>query len=424
MLNHSNAENQGVLKGRTLIGRLVFLALIITSLGGCVLATNEPIVSSTLCYGSFPLGVTDEVLVNTGYVVGYSDTREDPLWVTYRVFAVSNPVSHPRLSRFNIDTRTTAQVSHDDYTYSGYDRGHMAPNATIDYCYGQDAQRETFYMSNVCPQTPTLNRGVWAKLEATIRDWANTFEEVWVFSGPIFDNDIETLASGVEIPDAFYKIVVDEDSDYPHVLSFIIPQNVSSGTQLVSWLTSVDEIESKTGFDFLSGLPDDIENTVEATVPTALWPISSLLSSTPATPLGNSTPASLPSSPTSVVINEVEANPNGPDSGNEWVELYNPGTATIDIGGWNIIATHGRTATVTIPYGTTIQPHQFLVYYRTKQWLDNEGEVVELHDSTGSLVDTTPVLNDTANNGTTWSRVPDGSSNWTRQAGTKGHSNS
>jgi len=275
MLNHSNAGNQGVLKGRTLIGRLVFLALIVTSLGVCVLATNEPIVSSTLCYRGFPLGVTDEVLVNTGYVLGYSDTREDPLWVSYRVFAVSNAVAHPRPSRFNIDTRTTTQVSHDDYTNSGYDRGHMAPNATIDYCYGKGAQLETFYMSNVCPQIPTLNRGIWAKLEATVRDWANAFEEVWVFTGPIFDDAVERLPSGVEIPDAFYKIVIDEVNGLPRVISFVVPQEVQPGMELDSYVTSVDVVEKMTGFDFLWNITDPIEEVIEREIPTELWSVTS-----------------------------------------------------------------------------------------------------------------------------------------------------
>lgn len=335
------AKNHGGLKGQKLVWRIAFLVLIVGSLGGCLFAANPPDVSSTLCYGGLPLGPVDEILVNTGYAVGYSDTREDPLWVAYRVFAVSNPVSDPRPSYFKTDTRTTALVSYGDYTNSGYDRGHMAPNAAIDYCYGRDAQLETFYMSNVCPQSPTLNRGIWAKLESTVRDWANTFGEVWVFTGPIFDDVIETLPSGVEIPDAFYKIVVDEDNGLPRVLSFVIPQNVQAGTQLTSWLTSVDEIERETGFDFFSDIPhftDEIEEAMECAVPKELW--TTTAQEQVPEPLPEPSPGegetSLPLSNVQItrifydgVVPRVESD--------EYVEIKNLGQEAQNLLGWKLV---------------------------------------------------------------------------------------
>ncbi len=72
--------------------------------------------------------------------------------------------------RFEIDIRTDAKVNHDDYTGTGYDRGHMAPNAALLAQYGQIAQLETYLMSNICPQTGSLNRGIWAKLETQARN--------------------------------------------------------------------------------------------------------------------------------------------------------------------------------------------------------------------------------------------------------------
>jgi endonuclease G len=158
---------------------------------GCAVAI-EPSAPGPSYYGGLPLPAerVDEVLANTGFTVGYSDGREDPLWVCYEVFAVANPVAHDRPSRFSVDLRTVARVSHDDYTNSGYDRGHMAPNATIDYCYGRQAQLETFLMSNICLQTSNLNRGIWATLEDSERDWANKCGEIWVITGPVFDVDV------------------------------------------------------------------------------------------------------------------------------------------------------------------------------------------------------------------------------------------
>jgi endonuclease G len=222
------------------------------------------------------------VLPNIGYTVVYSDSRMNPLWVSYCVLAVSQPVAHPRPG-FRVDKRTAARVSDDDYTGSGYDRGHMAPNAAIDYCYGEAAQRETFYMSNVSPQTATLNRGIWETLEEKEREWANAFEEVRVFTGPIFKGSTERLASGVEIPDEFYKIIVRGGNTSPYVLTFVIPQSVQGGGDLVAYLTSVDSVELRTRLDFFSALADSVETTIEAQVATVLWSTSSSGSNLPPT---------------------------------------------------------------------------------------------------------------------------------------------
>jgi DNA/RNA endonuclease G (NUC1) len=254
----------------------ILLLVACLTLVSCVKVIAPPAsVFCTSCYAGTPVVPGNYTLLeNVGYSVGYSDTLENPLWASYRLFKVLDPISHERPSSFSIDYRTAARVSHDDYTNSGYDRGHMAPNASIDYCYGLTAQRESFMMSNICPQTPTLNRGIWASLEAYIRSCANALDEVWVFTGPVFDSVDEELASGVDIPDAFYKIVIDEVYGSPRVISFLIPQNVASGSQYEDYLVSVDEIESETGINFLWSLTDSFEITLEAQVPSTLWSVS------------------------------------------------------------------------------------------------------------------------------------------------------
>ncbi|KYH38939.1 MAG: conserved exported protein of unknown function [Candidatus Bathyarchaeota archaeon B23] len=129
-----------------------------------------------------------------------------------------------------------------------------------------------------------------------------------------------------------------------------------------------------------------------------------------------------------VVINEVEQNPAGADAGNEWVELYNPSSQPVDIGGWTLSTTHGDTVTLTIPEGTIIDPGEFKVYTYSKQWLDNEDESVILRDDSGVIVDETPILNDTHNDDRAWSRHPNGHdtdspSDWAFQPSTMGAEN-
>src|SRR5690606_22183704 len=82
-----------------------------------------------------------EVLTNTAYTSGYSSETRTPLWVAYRLDEDTPFEPAPRLSRFLRDERVADPVTHDDYTGSGYDRGHLAPSAPIGRRYGSDAQR-------------------------------------------------------------------------------------------------------------------------------------------------------------------------------------------------------------------------------------------------------------------------------------------
>ena len=88
---------------------------------------------------------------------------------------------------------------------------------------------------------------------------------------PFIVNDTLLLLRGHNVPSACYKIIVDELNGNPRILAFIIEQDIEGTEGFNNFLTSVDKIEQKTGSDFLSDLPDDIENRVEAQVPAKLW---------------------------------------------------------------------------------------------------------------------------------------------------------
>jgi len=213
------------------------------------------------------------VLTNIGYVVGYDDNqRHDPKWVCYRLFAVNNLKAPPRPQGFSVDGRTRSRIASADYTGSKFDRGHCAPNYAIAVCYGAAAQLETFYMSNILPERPSLNREVWERLEQKeIKEYAQQFKEIWVTTGPVFFGHDEHLRHDVDVPDACYKIIADEENGRVRVLAFIIPQTVKGDEDAARFLTSVDEVEKKTGLAFMSDLPDDVENRVEAGVASGMW---------------------------------------------------------------------------------------------------------------------------------------------------------
>jgi len=217
-------------------------------------------------------------LRNEGFMVGYSDLRGNPLWVVYGLTPPSPDA--PRLkrpSRFATDWRGINRVSHDDYTGSGYDRGHMAPNHAISVVYGQGGQADTFLMTNITPQKPNLNEKLWQRLEELELDqFAKQFGKVWVVTGPIFEPPAERIHSSwrVEVPDAFYKIIVAPEAK--KVLAFAVPQTVRGDEPLDHYLTSVDAIEKRTGFDFFQDLDDPTENRLEAEVDPDPWRLRDL----------------------------------------------------------------------------------------------------------------------------------------------------
>jgi endonuclease G len=259
--------------------RFVLIAVFIVSVAGfmgCAADPSSKYGGDTL-FAGLPQATSElshfKKLSNIGYIVGYSEHRKDPLWAAYRLKRMENPPNPgPRPKKFKMDERTDAKVKHEDYTNSGYDRGHMAPNWAIATRYGQDAQLETFLMSNICPQKHKLNGGMWKYLEMIIaKAYANQFGDIWVFAGPIFDDDVQTLKSGDEIPDEFYTIMVIIEDDQIQMQAFVMGQEQSGREPLGNFITNIDNIEDKTGLDFFTDLPDKLEEKLESSTPSQAW---------------------------------------------------------------------------------------------------------------------------------------------------------
>lgn len=131
-----------------------------------------------------------------------------------------------------------------------------------------------------------------------------------------------------------------------------------------------------------------------------------------------------------VVINEVDTNPPGDDvrGTNEWVELYNSGPVSVDVGGWQIRSAALEKALV-LPAESVIESGGFATYKHEPAWFANRGDSVELLDAGGNVVDATPNLVDVANDPKTWQRIADGvdtdsADDWTADKPTWGVSNS
>jgi len=166
-----------------------------------------------------------------------------------------------RKNNFRADPSVrTGSATLADYKKSGYDRGHLCPAAAMKL--NEKAMSETFLMSNMSPQKPYFNRGVWKKLEAQVRKWACAENMVYVVTGPVFKNNMGAIGKNkVTIPGYYYKVLYDATGS-KKMIAFLLP-NKKSAAPLQSFVVSVDKIEKITGIDFFSQLNDDVENRLE-----------------------------------------------------------------------------------------------------------------------------------------------------------------
>ena len=222
---------------------------------------------------SFPHNL--RVLHNIAYTVGYCDDLADPAWVCYRVFDLQKHVAPPkRPEGFFMDTRTSARVEPGDYTSSGYDRGHMAPNFAIGTRYGAQAQEETFLMSNVCPQRHRLNAGLWKDMELRIADnYTGRFGQVWVIDGPVFgpEDRLRRLRNKVPVPEAFYMVIIQQHEGGVRAEGIVIDQEAPSGGSLDNYAVSIADIEHRTGLNFFPKLEAGAQKQLEAQTAGSLW---------------------------------------------------------------------------------------------------------------------------------------------------------
>lgn len=247
------------------------ILLIALLLGGLLYSYEFFYARNSMSFAGIPVSKEHFIRIfrNDAYMVGYSDSKNNPLWVVYKL--TQPPANVPHLKRpdnFDSDWRHFWLITSDDYIRSGYDRGHMAPNHAIATLYGKEAQKQTFLMTNITPQKPSLNQKLWQSLEEMeLYQFTNHAKELWVFTGPLFDGKVKYLKNGsnIEIPDAFYKIYVKiSDSGNTEALSFIIPQNAKPNDKLEKYIVTIDEIEIRSGFDFLTELDDQLEESVES----------------------------------------------------------------------------------------------------------------------------------------------------------------
>jgi endonuclease G len=190
--------------------------------------------------------------------------RTNPSASLRRTASASLSMRFERTNEFIPDPMIPGTDFSIDYKKSGYDRGHLAPAA--DMAYSMETMVESFFYSNMSPQLPRFNRGVWKKLEMQVRRWANQYDSLYVVTGPLFDSAMSTIGPHrVAVPKAYYKVLLQKRNGSWNGIGFILP-NSNIKVDFKDYATTIDKVEEITGIDFFHTLSDEIEVQVEKVI--------------------------------------------------------------------------------------------------------------------------------------------------------------
>ncbi len=172
----------------------------------------------------------------------YSKSYRQPIWVAYELLSSHLNGSISRLNKFKNDPETGLDINFDkNYLGSGFDRGHLVPAA--DMKWSEISMKESFYYSNVSPQYPSFNRGIWKVLEDKVREWAKLNDRLYINIGPVFSDKNHTMGiDRINIPNAFYKVILDYTNPDVKAIAFYIP-HIPSNQLIDKFAISVDSLK-------------------------------------------------------------------------------------------------------------------------------------------------------------------------------------
>lgn len=226
------------------------------------------------------------------YALEWDNTKRHANWVAFTFDTTTSADNVKRKDAWSADPKLPAemQVQESDHKNDGFDRGHLC--ASEDRVYLKEANKQTFYYSNISPQLKDFNGGFWRKLETRVQTWGRStadgvYDKVYVtkggtlnkllknFKGTTVDGGTPTTDAngftihGLACPEYYFMAVLSQKDDVFHAIAFLVPHKEGmtenpSSDELKEYVVSVDKLEEETGIDFFCNLPDVLENEVEA----------------------------------------------------------------------------------------------------------------------------------------------------------------
>jgi len=231
-------------------------------------ATTVP--AGDLLTVKIPQNLASQQKQYTGFFVDFNCENGTPNYVSWELLSTETDGPVSRSNNFWQDTDIKGCPTTDDYKHSGYDRGHLCPSA--DQKWSKSAMEDCFVMTNICPQTSSLNSGAWNTLEKKERLWAQRDSAIIIIAGPIYETeDTKRIGhTGVRVPSAFFKVLYAPYATPARAIAFVYP-NMKAPGNMANYSMSIDRLEEITRYDFFYTLPPDVQNQIESTASFRLW---------------------------------------------------------------------------------------------------------------------------------------------------------
>ncbi|WP_299896896.1 DNA/RNA non-specific endonuclease [uncultured Aquimarina sp.] len=246
---------------------------------------SSPGIDSNITFGNpsdAGTSSTNYYLSKPDFSLSYNNNTGTANWVSWHLSSAWTGDT-PRCNCFKRDNDLPSsffRATSSDYTNSGFDRGHLCPSA--DRNGSEDSNENTYYMSNIAPQAPDNNRKSWANFESYLRSLTLDGNEVHIIagvagSGGIGGNGFATTIDGgnITVPDSFWKVAlilpngtndINRVTTSTRVIAINVPNDQGITSDWTQFRTSVDAIESLTGYDLFENITNSIESVIESVV--------------------------------------------------------------------------------------------------------------------------------------------------------------
>jgi len=232
-----------------------------------ILAIANPIddKASQFVYEGAPISKIvkdDQYIIKKNYAIHYRFDTKTAEYVVERPTIEKINGKSKRKDDFRPDTDIAKQHQSvlDDYAGEAYDRGHLVPAG--DNTQNDDVMSESFFLSNMVPQVPNHNRGIWKQLETAVRIWVNEGKDIYVITGTFYNKEHKEIGKRVGVPDYMWKVIIDAKSKKG--IAFWFPNAPLPVEDLPKYIVSIDEIEQKTGINFNPKIPEKLQKALES----------------------------------------------------------------------------------------------------------------------------------------------------------------
>ena len=211
------------------------------------------------------------IVTRANYELSYNEEHEQANWVYYTLETKQLKNCVKRDDSFKPDPMVlTGSADLEDYRATGYDRGHLLPAG--DMKFEKQAMKDTFYLSNISPQPPAFNRGLWANLENLVRAWALRYSKVWIVTGPILHKGLSKIGrvNDVSVPEEFYKVIIRKEGSKYKGIGFIMQTSLPHNF-LAGYAVDINTVEKLSGIDFFPFLKGKDEKDAEAVLDFPGW---------------------------------------------------------------------------------------------------------------------------------------------------------